>query len=299
MVQCGAMNSAWMEGLLAGCLLFGGATVIESCSFPQPAPVIVHEGAYDIVALEPLSGRTPAQHPAFIDQTVMETILKGIYVQDDERLLQRLLTGRTPPSAVFPDDQRASVSRALVTALARATSQQQIAFSVSNPRNPVEEIKGVLSCAEPFLYFTLQHIRGAQPSLDRAGRPLPDRTGLASRRLLFQLPAYTDSAAQHPSPATLVIDYMRLQQWLASHGAGAATVDRLHPTPSTAAADIGPEGKDRAPAMPHTSLHELIVRKDLEIESLKEEIRTLQRALEVQRRQVDRLKGLPDATHQP
>lgn len=266
---------------------------------------MVHEGAYDVVVLEPLSSETPARHPAVIDQRVMETILHGIYIQEDERLLQRLLSGRMPPSPLFSDEQSAIVSRVLVTALSQATPQQQVVFRLSNPESQGEETtQGVLYCVEPFLYFTLRQFHDGRPHTpgEKPGRQLPDRTGLGSRRLVFQLPSSSDRMAENKSPTSLIINYVHVQQWLASRGAtDAATAGRLNLPPSTAAVEkSGTEGKDHAPtARPTPSLNELIVRKDLEIESLKEEIRTLRQALEVQQRDVDRLKRRLDNTRQP
>jgi len=259
---------------------------------------MIHEGAYDTVVLEPLSSELSARHPVFIDQRVMEAILHGIYVQDDERLLQRLLSGQTPPTAVFSDEQSAIVARALVTALSRATSQQQVLFRLSHPQGQGEERQGVLFCAEPFLYFTLQQFDRGQPHTvaDKPGRQLPDRTGLGSRRLVFQLPTSAGKMAENKSPTSLVIDYVRVQQWLASHDA--ATASRPSPLPSPTAIEAnGQEERAQAPGgRPTPSMNELIVRKDLEIESLKEEIHTLRQALEGQQREVNRLKRLMDNT---
>jgi hypothetical protein len=276
--------------------------LISSCSVPRLTPVLVHEGAYDVVVLEPLSSEIPAQHPVFIDQRVMETILHAIYVQDDERLLQRLLSGRTPPTTVFSDEQSAIVSRVLVTALARATPQQQVMFRLSRPEGQGEETtQGILYGAEPFLYFTLQQFHRSQFDIptDKPGRQLPDRTGLGSRRLIFQLPADTGDMAENKSPTSLIINYVRIQQWLASRDAAdATTTGRLSPLSSpTDLETSGREKKDQVPAERRTSsLNELLVRKDLEIESLKEEIRSLRQALEIQQREVNRLRRLLDNT---
>ncbi|MBA2251794.1 MAG: hypothetical protein H0W13_03670 [Nitrospirales bacterium] len=252
--------------------------------------------------LEPLSSESPARHPAIIDQRVMETILHGIYVQEDERLLQRLLSGRLPPSAVFSDEQNARVSRFLVSALAQATPLQQVAFRLSSPQSPGQETtQGVLYCTEPFLYFTLQQFPESRPQVATANPrgQLPNRTGLGGRRLLFQLPADSDRIAENSGPTTLIINYVHIHQWLASRGGGdGATSNRLSsPSPTPAADKSAREDKDQTPAVRPTSLlKELIVRKDLEIESLKEEIRALRQALEGQRREVDRLKRLQDQT---
>jgi hypothetical protein len=291
------MNSGWMARLVA-CFILGAGCFIGSCSFPPPT-VMIHEGAYDTVVLEPLSSEIPAQHPVFIDQRVMEAILHGMYVQDDERLLQRLLAGRTPPTAVFSDEQSAIVARALVTALARATSQQQVLFRLSQPQSEGEETRqGVLYCAEPYLYFTLQQFDRGQPQTvsDKPGRQLPDRTGLGSRRLIFQPPPSAGKIAENKSPTSLIIDYVRLQQWLASRDA--ATAGGPSPLPSPAPRETsGQEERAQAPGVrPTPSLNELIVRKDLEIESFKEEIRSLRQALEAQQREINRLKRLLDNT---
>jgi hypothetical protein len=294
------MNSAWMARVGA-CLMLGAELLISSCSLQPLAPVLVHEGAYDVVVLEPLSSEIHTQHPVFIDQGVMETILHAVYVQDDERLLQRLLSGRTPPTAVFSDEQSALVSRFLVAALARATPQQQVMFRLSRPQAQGEETtQAILYCAEPFLYFTLQQFHRNQSEIpaDKPGRQLPDQTGLGFRRLILQLPSYAGDLAESKSPISLIINYVRIQQWLASRGAADAAPGRLSPLPSPADLETnGPEEKGRAPAVPRApSLNELIVRKDLEIESLKEEIRNLRQALEVQPREANRLKRLLDNT---
>ena len=100
---------------------------------------------------------------------------------------------------------------------------------------------------------------------------------------------------------TLRINYVRIQQWLASRGAGnLATDDLTGPSARTTAEPFQSEGKEpTSAAKPAPSLNELIVRKDLEIESLKEEIRTLRHTLDVQQRDLTRLKRLLDESHPP
>jgi len=299
MLQCGAMSSAWLRGLIA-CLMLEAVFLINGCSTPRPAPVIVHEGAYDVVVLEPLSREPPARHPVLLDQQVMETILHGMYTQDDERLLQRLLSGRMPPAAVFSDEQIATLSRSLVAALAQASPHQQVTFRLSVPQSRGDETtQGALYCAEPFLYFTFQQIHRGQPQPphEKPGRQLPDPTSLGSRRLIFHLPAYAGDVTEKKSANSLTINYVRIQQWLASRSReDTATAGRVSPLPSTADGETSRlEGKDQVPAMGRTpSLNEPIIRKDLEIESLKEEIRRLQQQLGTQQRDVDRLKSLLD-----
>lgn len=275
------------------------AFMISSCSLPRPSPVVVHEGAYDVVALEPLSRQPPARHPVFLDQEVIETILRGIHVQDDERLLQRLLSGRTPPTAVFSEEQRAMLSRSLVAALAQASPQQQVRFRFSVPQSQGEQTtQGLVYCAEPFLYFTLQefHRHPLGSPTEKPGRPLPDPASLGSRRLVFHLPAYTADMTESRSANSLTINYVDIQRWLASRREDTATAERVSPV--LPRADPDPRrlnGKDQVPATAQTSaLNELIARKDLEIESLKNEIRDLRQSLMAEQAEVKRLKQVLD-----
>jgi hypothetical protein len=248
--------------------------------------------------LEPHSREAQPRHPVSIEPGVMVAVLQGLYMEHDERLLQRLLSGRTPPVAVFPDEQSVVIARYLVQALAQATSAQQVRVRFRAPRSQgVETTQGVLYCASPYLYFTLQQFDDAQShgSDAKPGRQLPESTQ-GSRRLVFHGPTNESHLAERSSPMSLRINYVALERALPSRAAADEISNPpLSLPPLTAAAPVAPDEKERTSASPQTSsLNELIVRKDLEIESLKEEIRTLRQALEKQQSEVTRLKRLLD-----
>ena len=297
MLECGAMNSSWMERFRTCCLIVVGSC-LSSCS-GAPPPILIHEGAYDVVTLEPRSREAQPRHPVSIEPGVMAAVLHGLYMEHDERLLQRLLSGRTPPVAVFPDEQSVVVARYLVQALAQATSAQQVRIRFRAPRSQGEETtQGVLYCASPYLYFTLQQFDDGQShgSDAKPGRQLPE-SSQGSRRLVFHGPTNESHLAERSSPMSLRINYVELNHALSPR----ATADgisnpplSLPPSPAPAPV-VAPDEKERTSASPQTSsLNELIVRKDLEIESLREEIRTLRQALEKQQSEVTRLKRLLD-----
>jgi len=268
---------------------------LSSCA-GAPPPILVHEGAYDVVMLEPRSREAQPRHPVTIEPGVMAAVLHGLYMEQDDRLLQRLLSGRTPPVAVFPDDQSVAVARYLVQALAQATSAQQVSVRFKAPKSQGEEsTQGVLYCASPYLYFTLQqfddgHSHGSDA---KPGRQLPN-SGQGSR-LVFHGPTNEIHLAERSSPMSLRINYVELERALSLRAAtdevSKAPLSSLPLTPAAPAF----EGRPRSPGSPQmSSLNELIVRKDLEIESLREEIRTLRESLERQQSEVTRLKRLLD-----
>ena len=288
------MNAWWIKRFITCCLLMAGSS-LSSCA-GAPPPILVHEGAYDVVMLEPRSREAQPRHPVTIEPGVMAAVLHGLYMEQDDRLLQRLLSGRTPPVAVFPDDQSVAVARYLVQALAQATSAQQVSVRFKAPRSQGEETtQGVLYCASPYLYFTLQqfddgHSHGSDA---KPGRQLPN-SGQGSR-LVFHGPTNEIHLAERSSPMSLRINYVELERALSLRAAtdevSKAPLSSLPLTPAAPAF----EGRPRSPGSPQmSSLNELIVRKDLEIESLREEIRTLRESLERQQSEVTRLKRLLD-----
>jgi len=268
---------------------------LSSCA-GAPPPILVHEGAYDVVMLEPRSREAQPRHPVTIEPGVMAAVLHGLYMEQDDRLLQRLLSGRTPPVAVFPDDQSVAVARYLVQALAQATSAQQVSVRFKAPKSQGEEsTQGVLYCASPYLYFTLQqfddgHSHGSDA---KPGRQLPN-SGQGSR-LVFHGPTNEIHLAERSSPMSLRINYVELERALSLRAAtDEVSKAPLSSLPLTPAAPPFEE-RPRSPGSPQmSSLNELIVRKDLEIESLREEIRTLRESLERQQSEVTRLKRLLD-----
>gem|GEM_PF-2264541 len=294
MLECGAMNAWWIKRFITCCLLMAGSS-LSSCA-GAPPPILVHEGAYDVVMLEPRSREAQPRHPVTIEPGVMAAVLHGLYMEQDDRLLQRLLSGRTPPVAVFPDDQSVAVARYLVQALAQATSAQQVSVRFKAPRSQGEETtQGVLYCASPYLYFTLQQFDDGHSygSDAKPGRQLPNSG--QGPRLVFHGPTNESHLAERSSPMSLRINYVELERALSLRAVtdevSKAPLSSLPLTPAAPAFEERP----RSPGSPQTSsLNELIVRKDLEIESLKEEIRTLRQSLERQQSEVTRLKRLLD-----
>src|SRR5690349_15669977 len=62
--------------------------------------VILHERTGEVVVLEPLIAAIQARHPIATEPAVVDRVLRAVHVQQEERLLQRLLAGAPPPVRV-------------------------------------------------------------------------------------------------------------------------------------------------------------------------------------------------------
>jgi hypothetical protein len=304
---------------LMTCFLIAGPMMTGCASSDRGERVTIHEGPEAAVVLEPLTAANPARHPVAMDATVVDGLLRAVHVQQEERLLQRLLTGAPPPVRVFSDDQIRVLTPLLVTAFSRAKTNQQVRFRLAALDAPVQDAtQGALYVLGPSLYVTLLQYpsRALHVPQDRPGRQPPDPTGLQGRRLVFLSPGIPGDdddrvrLAEERPPATLVIDYARLKQ----------VTSRTMPRPSATRDGLvkaNDAGEISAPSLipiqaePHDgrpasgtnasrpqqnkvpdsgSLHELIVRKDLEIEALKDELRQLRQAYDLQQQELKRLK---------
>jgi hypothetical protein len=206
-----------------------------------------------------------------------------------------------------------------VTAFSRSNTNQQVRFRHTVLDSPVRgATEGILYVSGPSLYVTLLQYpsRGVHVPQDRPGRQLPDPTGLQGRRLVFISPGTPGDdddglrLAEERPPATLVIDYARLKQISSpTMPRPSATRDGLvkgnderdvsapPPIPIQAQRHEGtPASGTNALRPPQNtvpdsgSLHELIVRKDLEIEALKDELRQLRQAYDLQQQELKRVK---------
>jgi len=136
------------------------------------------------------------------------------------------------------------------------------------------------------------HQRPARPdAVNMPNRRLPDKTGLDRLQVVF-----VPEAARRPDiylppggggdnrQTTLVIDYQLLATLPASVGsqaaAPAAKPDRaLAPAQDSSAAQTGSAPSEAASAQELQSVKDLLIKKDLEMQELKEELRSIRKQL--------------------
>ncbi len=283
-------------------LLLVTAAVGEGCA-SSPPPIVIHESAKASVYLEPLRGSgAPASHPISLGSPMLARVVAGLRVQQQEGMLQTLLAGTPKKEAVFARDEVQFLAPLLDAALARASSTQTVTFRALRAHDGgTQTTGGMLYVKDQAVYMTLTEFRvtsGGTHALTKAGRRVRDATGLRQKTVLFvpEGVELTDAAPPRavegpPHLKTFVIDYALLTK-LANIPPERASLSRARgvetPSPTKAQA----HATDRDPGRPvgapdgttepgaAESLKDLIIKKDLEIEALREDVRSLRRRLD-------------------
>jgi hypothetical protein len=230
--------------------------------------------------------------------------LSGVQIQEHQRALQAVLAGSSSPVPVFSAEQIQFLVPLLATALATAATDQSVGFLVATRRpgdsrleySTTETTAGSLYAYGSSLYFSLSQFRSAPARTNTesiAHRRLPDASGLSDHALLFT-PSFAQRSDNFHRPAAeaftdkfLAIDYQLLQQVAPS----TATPEQAVPRPEHT---IEPSGQS-VPVLPpsqsplnvrktleprgdevHT-LKDLIIKKDLELDALRQELQSIRR----------------------
>jgi hypothetical protein len=285
---------------IAGCATAGPQTVIKE----------TRQGA---VYLEPLPNRDEqATHPLSLPDGTIRQLLRGVQVVGDKNAVENLFDSTLKPTPVFSETEVAFLTPLLVEALTRATPQQQVSFRVSHLVSPIayqeREGAGVGSSQSPSygpepettsgslyaygrsIYLTLSEYRHRPTKPDAINMPnrrLADRTGLDRFKVGF-----TPDAARRPDlfkqssffgdsdAATIVIDYQMLAQ---------LPSERTPPAPAPVQTEEKPQPKQPAPAeaaAPQAStakelqsVKDLLIKKDLEMQEMKEDLKAMKKQL--------------------
>lgn len=294
-----------------------GLACTACVSTPHPDSII-HQSPQLTVQLEALSdGAMQATHPLVLPETTVARTLRGVQVVGDKSALESLFDSKLKPAPVFTEQEAALLAPHLTAALAAAGPRQQVRFRLSHLVSPVayqeregaavgssqppsyglepETTSGVLYAYGRSLVVALEeyHQRPARPdSVNMPNRRLPDKTGLDRLQVVF-----APEAARRPDiylppggggnnrQTTLVIDYQLLATLPASVGSQAAAPAAAKPDraasspPDSPAAQAGSAPSEAASAKELQSVKDLLIKKDLEMQELKEELRSIKKQL--------------------
>ena len=276
--------------LTAACLLGAGCA-----SRPNPT-IVVHQDPKGSVSLEQLPiGSLQAAHPRALPDDTIAHVLEGLRVQAQERLLQILLAGRPRRNTAFTEDEVEFLSPLLARALSQAGPDHVVRYSVvRSTDNGPETTGGALYVKDRSLYVTLTQYRvtkdQSRPPSGLLG-PGRDPTGLEGKIVLFDPEGVERPGYKPPTGLvgpyhlrTFVIDYELLDKLIAAG-------PRLPDSPALPRASPGnteasskatnsmtqpPRQEEGAPVSTN-DLRDLLDKNTLEIEALKEELRSLQR----------------------
>lgn len=274
---------------------FAISFVVTACLSPPKPHVVVHEDPRGSVYLEAMpDGSFQATHPIPLDPALVARVLRGLQVQEQQRLLQTLVTGASIPVRAFSDEDTEFLASHIATALSQATALQLVGFRVLHTTGAgTETTGGELYLDGHSLHVSLTHYRynPEKPSPDsKPGRQLPDSTGLDQRHVLFIPEAALRSAAEdqpdglhesHQKP--LIIDYNVLAHLPDPQSAfqvprqvlSGATNQGLAPIPKTNGGTSSAQDAIASPAEELRSLKELVLKQATELRELKKELEAL------------------------
>lgn len=286
--------------LMLSCLAIG-------CAGPRPISPI-HEGPLGTVFLENISDNSfQAAHPIKLSETTVADILRGVHTKEKTGLL--LLLGKALKSTnlndirTFSEDDIAFLTPHIAAALAQATPNQRVGFHIySAPaisQSPKinqnrETTSGHLFADGLSLHFTLSQYRYRPGQKSNASqkepRPLPDTDGLRDREVTF-LPesalrpdVYDRSSWIGKSEdRSLAIDYQLLARVLAT------------PPPSNPVAQPVPTVAAPAPQQPQSIPVQAAPdsRNEADLQAFKDELKALQKKVDEQSAELQRLKNQP------
>ncbi|MDF0644773.1 MAG: hypothetical protein P0111_12120 [Nitrospira sp.] len=272
---------------------FAISLVATACVSPEKPQVMIHEDPRGAVYLEDMADASfHATHPLLLDSAVIAHVLQGMFVEEDQRLLQTLVAGKAIPVRTFSDEDAEFLAPHIVVALSRATALQRVRFRVINTTAAGTETTGgaLYTSGRSFHVSLTQYrynpekpIHGSKP-----GRQLPDRTGLDQHRVLF-LPdsavrppdsdaptAYLDKPAQ----LTVVVDYEALAQFAEIRDRPMRSLPLRAPQtpmPEQAHAPAHTREPPAATTEDLQSMRVLLEKQADEVEALKKQLESLQR----------------------
>lgn len=285
--------------------------VSTACSTTPPTGTTLFEDARGAVFLQQISDRSfRASHPVSLEPSLLTRLLNGILIQEHQQALQAVLAGPSPTVPVFSAEEIQFLAPLLAKALATAAENQVVGFSVIARRpghsllesSTTETTAGSLYASGRSLYFSLSQYRSAPARTNTeniAHRRLPDTSGLSDRVLLFT-PRFAQgsdtshrSASGAASDKFLAIDYQLLQQESPSAATSVQAVTRPEHV-------VEPPRRQEVPAVLPSqnplsaqqtleqrehevhALKDLIIKKDLELDALRQELQSIRRQLDDQ-----------------
>lgn len=292
-----------LQFFMLGCL----TVIVVGCAASRPS-ISVHEGALGNVFLEHISDKSfQAAHPIKLSETTVADILRGVHTKEKTGLV--LLLGKALKSTnlsdirTFSEDDIAYLAPHITTALAQATPNQRVGFHVySTPeisQQPKgnqnrETTSGYLFADGLSLHFTLTQYRyrpgKRSTGIQKEPRPLPDTDGLRDREVTF-LP----EAAVRPDiydrsswigkseDRSLAIDYQLLTKILTAPPPQPSSTAQPHPAVSSTTT-ASPSNPVQSPPT---------ATSDAEIRAFKEELKALQKKVDEQSAELQRLKSDP------
>lgn len=279
---------------------------MTGCASTPIATTLIHDDAWSSVFLENVDEKTyHAAHPLKLPEATVADLLRGLHTKEKTGML--LLLGKALKSTnlndirLFSEDEIALLTPPVTKALAQAAPHQRVGFRIASippmsqsqkGTQQKETTSGYLFADGLSLHFSLTQYRHwpgkPSTSAQKEPRALPDTDGLRDREVTF-LP----EAAVRPDgydrsswigkseDKSVAIDYQLLTRILSAP-------PQTSPYPSATA--VSPMGQplQAIPNQPTTA-----GRHDADLQSFREELKAMQKKLDEQNAELQRLKAMP------
>jgi hypothetical protein len=275
--------------------------VDTACGTTAPTGKVLFDDPRGTVSLQTISDKSiQATHPINLEPALLAQLLRGMGIQYQEHGLQKMIVGQSAPVPVFSEDQIQFLAPLLAQGLRTATPDQSVEYRVQATRKGIalespitETTAGSLYAYGRSLYVTLSQYRYAASRTDtrKTSRgQVPDTTGLLNRILTF-----TPSTAQRPESFNqptdgmstdrfLVIDYQLLQPGAPVAAATIAqTAPQVESVNESASRDTEILAQRDAEIR---TLKDLVVKKELELDTLRKELESVRKQLDSQKRKI-------------
>lgn len=275
------------------CLLLTACAFAQSFTQPKVKDEVLVDSPRGAVFLQKAEdGWFKTAHPLAVSPAMIASVLRGVQVKAP--------AGTAEGGPVFSIEDTEFLSALISSALSKADKSQVVGFRVIRGTDAGNETTGgILYFQGRLLHLTFTHYRAQQEQSGKAGtslRLVPNPTGLDTRQVGF-VPETVQRSSRHEQPdvittpplASLVIDYEELFPGAIVQPAQA----QAHPVQLDQATVIQRGGRsvpsrsdgvrsqdmEGVPAGAIGTTQETVKDHATELESLKEEVRILQRRL--------------------
>ncbi len=131
---------------------------ISACVTVPRVTTSVFDGQQGSIALRVFAKPTQrAQHPVTLEPHIIQRVLKGLYVQDTQGLLESVLSNNNPPIQAFTEKEIHFLVPHVIAGLEKATPEEEIIFQVhSNPTHRTQFTSGSLFYLDNTLHVTIR-----------------------------------------------------------------------------------------------------------------------------------------------
>lgn len=153
-------------------ILIGIGCAISACVTVPRVTTPLFDGQQGSIALRVFAEPTQrAQHPVTLESHVIQRVLKGLYVQDTQGLLESVLTNNTPIQA-FTEKEIHFLVPHVIAGLEKSTSEEEIIFQVhSTPTHRTQFTTGSLFYLDNTLHVTIRGYHQSSKKSPLLSRP--------------------------------------------------------------------------------------------------------------------------------